>query len=89
MAKSSTNDPDYVSVSEAERMMGVGKRTVYRLIDIGALTACRPHKHLRIKVSSIQDWIDKTTLQPGDLSLEYKVVRESLHGGRGPKSSGM
>ena len=60
------------------RMVGFGycparvtQRTVYKLIDTGELTAFKIGRTIRLREQDLQEYLDRSRIQPGDLSHLY------------------
>ena len=51
--------PDLVSVPEAAKFLGVGKKVIYQLLEFGELRASREHRKILIERCSIYDFHSK------------------------------
>jgi len=57
----SSKEPDddgltYITVGEAARYLGVGRRIVYQLIDFGRIRAQRRRKMIRVDPQSLEEF---------------------------------
>lgn len=57
----------WLSTGEAAEILGLTLRTVYRLIDSGALPAYRFGRVIRIQETHLLDYIERSRIQPGAL----------------------
>jgi excisionase family DNA binding protein len=51
--------PDLVSVPEAARFLGVGRKVIYHLLEYGELRAIREHGKIEIDPCSIYEFYNK------------------------------
>jgi excisionase family DNA binding protein len=54
--KSDGDDAGYVTVGEAARYLGVGRRIVYQLIDFGRIRAQRRRKMILVDPQSLEEF---------------------------------
>ncbi len=66
----STGD-DWLSAPEAAAALGLTLRTVYSIIDAGDLTAYKFRRVLRIKRADLDDYMERSRVNPGDLAHLY------------------
>lgn len=50
------NSPEFMSVPEAARYLGVGRKMVYHLLENGRLVFAREHGAIRILAASVADF---------------------------------
>lgn len=63
----STAQPLWLSVQNAAAELEVTTRTIYRFINDGKLAAYRIGRVYRIRRADMQEFLDASALQPGDL----------------------
>src|SRR5690242_2754544 len=63
----------WVTTKAAAAHLGVVPRTLYRLIDLGELPACRFGRVIRLRGEEITAFIDSRRIQPGDLRHLYDL----------------
>ena len=56
------NTSDFMSVPEAARYLGVGRKMVYQLLDNGALVFTRERGAIRILTETVKDFHEKGSL---------------------------
>lgn len=59
--------PEWLSVENTGRALGVGTQLVYRLINRGELVAYRIGRVYRVRRTDIDDYLESVRVQPGDL----------------------
>jgi len=59
---------DWLGTREAATRLGITPRTLYRLIDGGALPAYRFGRVIRLRAGDIDDHIDASRILPGTIS---------------------
>ena len=69
MPKSTGNE--WLSAPEAAKALGLTLRTVYSIIDGGDLVAYKFRRVLRIKRADLDDYMERSRVNPGDLSHLY------------------
>lgn len=63
--------PGWVGTTEAAERLGVVPRTLYRLIDEGAIPAFKMGRVIRLKERDLDDFLERNRVQPGSLSHLY------------------
>jgi excisionase family DNA binding protein len=71
-----TDDDRWLSAADAARRLGVTTRTLYRLIDIGALTAYRVARPIRLRERDVASFLESRRLLPGSLRHLYPSAHE-------------
>lgn len=61
----------WMSTQEAARRLGVTPRTLYRFVDEGSLPAYKMGRVLRLKAADVDDFIERSRVQPGSLEHLY------------------
>jgi excisionase family DNA binding protein len=54
--------PDWLGTTEAAHYLGLTPRTLYRLIDDGALPAYRIGRVIRVRVADLDDYIEASRI---------------------------
>ena len=62
-----SDDKAWLSTSEAAQRLGVTRRTIYRLIDLGDLPAYKLGRVIRIREEDMQAFMEAARIQPGTL----------------------
>ncbi len=72
----SPDDIVWLSTQEASKRLGVTSRTLYRFVDEGSLPAYKMGRVFRLKRSDVDEFIDRSRIQPGTLEHLYpaKIV---------------
>jgi excisionase family DNA binding protein len=65
----------WLGTLEAARYLGITPRTLYRFIDEGQVPAYKMGRVIRLKVSDLDAFIERSRIQPGTLEHLYPVVR--------------
>ncbi len=65
------DDDGWVGTTEAAKYLGVVPRTLYRLIDEGAVPAYKLGRVLRLRVADLEAFLETTRVQPGELRHLY------------------
>jgi excisionase family DNA binding protein len=69
------NVPDeeivWLSTQEAARRLGITTRTLYRFVDEGQIPAYKMGRVFRLKRSDVDEFIDRSRIQPGTLEHLY------------------
>ena len=60
-----------MGTTEAAERLGVVPRTLYRMIDEGAIPAYKMGRVIRVKESDLDAFLETTKVQPGSLSHLY------------------
>ena len=71
---------EWMGTPEVARALGLATRTVYRLIDTGALPGYRFGRVIRCRTADVAAYVDAHRIRPGDL--------RHLHGGDGDPEDG-
>ena len=64
-------DITWLSTAEAAKKLGIGARTLYRLIDEGEIPAYKLGRVLRLKLSDVETFLESARVRPGDLEHLY------------------
>jgi excisionase family DNA binding protein len=74
-----TEETEWLSTAEAARRLGITSRTLYRFLDQGELPGYRFGRVIRLKAAEVDEFIEGSRLQPGDLANLYPkpVVRDA------------
>lgn len=67
----------WLSTAEASRRLGIGLRTLYRLIDEGQLPAYKFGRVIRLQESEVSEFIERARIKPGELEHLYPDGKES------------
>lgn len=62
--------PQWISSNEAARYLGVNLRTLYRLIDEGAIPAYRFGRVIRLKARDLEGFIEQSRIVPSAAPTE-------------------
>lgn len=65
----------WLGTTEAAERLGVVPRTLYRLIDEGAIPAYKMGRVLRVKESDLDSFLESTRVKPGELKHLYPEVK--------------
>lgn len=61
----------WLSTQEAAKRLGVTPRTLYRFIDLDELPAYRMGRVIRLKAAEVDEFIEKSRIEPGTLAHLY------------------
>lgn len=61
----------WLSTAEAARKLGIGARTLYRLIDEGQIPAYKFGRVIRLQEREVDAFIDAARIKPGTLDHLY------------------
>jgi excisionase family DNA binding protein len=61
----------WLGTTEAAERLGVVPRTLYRMIDEGAIPAYKMGRVIRVKESDLDAFLEGTRVQPGSLAHLY------------------
>lgn len=61
----------WLSSNEAARRLGINPRTLYRLIDDGAIPGYKIGRVIRVKEADVDTFLDSSRIEPGSLSHLY------------------
>lgn len=67
----------WLGTTEAAERLGVVPRTLYRMIDEGAIPAYKMGRVIRLKERDLDDYLEAHRVQPGSLSHLYPERVES------------
>lgn len=59
--------PDWMGTSAAARYLGITPRTLYRLVDQGAVPAYALGRVYRLRKGDLDDYLDAVRVKPGTL----------------------
>jgi excisionase family DNA binding protein len=66
-----SQDITWLSTAEAARRLGIGARTLYRLIDEGQIPAYKFGRVIRLQEREVDAFIDNARIKPGSLEHLY------------------
>jgi excisionase family DNA binding protein len=66
-----SQDITWLSTAEAARRLGIGARTLYRLIDEGQIPAYKFGRVIRLQAREVDAFIDAARIKPGSLEHLY------------------
>ena len=61
----------WLSTQDAARRLGITTRTLYRFVDEGQIAAYKMGRVFRLKRSDVDDFIERSRIQPGTLEHLY------------------
>ncbi len=61
----------WLSTKEGSSRLGITLRTLYRFIDEGQLPAYKFGRVIRLKESDLQQFVDRSRIEPGSLEHLY------------------
>ncbi|HEY8338400.1 MAG TPA: helix-turn-helix domain-containing protein [Egibacteraceae bacterium] len=61
----------WLSTTEAAKRLGLGLRTLYRLIDDGQLPAYKFGRVIRLQEADVDEFIARSRIKPGELEHLY------------------
>lgn len=64
-----TSGPVWLNTGEAAKRLGITPRTLYRFIDEGGLTAYRFGRVIRLKMTDVDEFVERCRIEPGSLDL--------------------
>lgn len=70
-ARSVADEIEWMSSQEAARRLGITTRTLYRFVDEGELPAYKMGRVFRLKRSDVDEFIERSRIQPGTLEHLY------------------
>jgi len=71
-------DINWLSTAEAARRLGIGPRTLYRLIDEGQLPAYKFGRVIRLQEREVEDFIEAARIKPGSLEHLYPESKTEI-----------
>lgn len=66
---------EWISTAEAAKCLGIGPRTLYRLIDHGELPAYKFGRVIRLQQAEVDQYIQRARIQKGALKHLYPEVK--------------
>jgi excisionase family DNA binding protein len=76
-ARSVADEIQWMSTQEAARRLGITTRTLYRFVDEGELPAYKMGRVFRLKRSDVDEFIERSRIQPGTLEHLYPERKSS------------
>lgn len=70
-------DIKWLSTAEVSKRLGIGLRTLYRLIDEGQLPAYKFGRVIRLQQREVEEFIERARIKPGDLEHLYPDGRHA------------
>jgi excisionase family DNA binding protein len=70
----------WLSTAEASKRLGIGLRTLYRLIDEGQLPAYKFGRVIRLQEAEVEEFIDRARIKPGELEHLYPDGKGTAQG---------
>lgn len=70
----------WLSTAEASKRLGIGLRTLYRLIDEGQLPAYKFGRVIRLQEEEVEEFIRRARIKPGELEHLYPDSKGSAQG---------
>lgn len=67
----------WLGTTEAAEQLGIGLRTLYRLIDAGELPAYKFGRVIRLKATDVSAYVESARITPGELQHLYPAARTS------------
>ena len=67
----------WMSTQEAAKRLGVTTRTLYRFVDEGTLPAYKMGRVFRLQQSDVDEFIERSRIQPGTLEHLYPERKSS------------
>lgn len=67
----------WLSTAEASKRLGIGLRTLYRLIDEGQLPAYKFGRVIRLQEREVEEFIQRARIKPGELEHLYPDGRHA------------
>lgn len=68
-------DITWMSTADAAARLGIGARTLYRLIDLGELPAYKFGRVIRLQAADVDEYINHARIKPGTLEHLYPEPR--------------
>jgi excisionase family DNA binding protein len=76
-----TADTAWLGTPEAAQRLGITQRTLYRLIDDGQIPAYKMGRVFRVKESDLDEFLERSRVEPGSLRHLYPEPKGSAAGG--------
>lgn len=73
---------DWLNTKEAALKLGVTLRTLYRLIDEGAIPAYKFGRVIRLKTADFEAFVETCRIEPGTLAHLYPEAKPASEGRR-------
>lgn len=74
-------DITWVSTQRAAQRLGIGPRTLYRLIDVGDVPAYKFGRVIRLQLAEVDAYIERARIQPGGPRASVPRVRSTAQHG--------
>src|SRR3954462_13992568 len=65
---------EWMGSPDAARYLGLGLRTLYRLIDVGELPAFQLGRVIRLRRHELDDYLERTRIKPGEISARRQDI---------------
>lgn len=62
---------EWISTAVASERLGIGLRTLYRLIDGGELPAYKFGRVIRLRSNEVEEFVQRSRIKPGQLEHLY------------------
>lgn len=72
---------EWLGTREAAEELGISQRTLYRLIDEGAIVAYQIGRNLRIRRSDLADYLERVRVRPGSLASGHRPTPQERERG--------
>ena len=72
----SSEETVWLSSGQAAKHLGITPRTLYRLINEGQLEGFRFGRVIRLRLDGVDQFVEQSRIQPGDLSHLYQESPE-------------
>ena len=57
-------EPTWVTYEEAQRLVGLGRTTLWRLVSVGEIKAARVGRAVRLNRRSLEEYLERHATQP-------------------------
>ena len=75
-SKQASQETVWLSSGQAAKYLGITPRTLYRLINEGQLEGFRFGRVIRLRLDGVDQFVEQSRIQPGDLSHLYQESPE-------------
>ena len=75
-SKQASQETVWLSSGQAAKHLGITPRTLYRLINEGQLEGFRFGRVIRLRLDGVDQFVEQSRIQPGDLSHLYQESPE-------------
>lgn len=75
-------DKEWLSTVDAAAHIGVEKKTLYKLVDDGVITAYRPSRSLRFRRADLDAYLESVRVRPGDITHLRWPASTAASGGK-------